>query len=335
MSENTQIDKVQEPVSTRFMNMIIKEFTGSVGDVALTNFQKRLAQNYFIAIDGALAKAEQKRQAKRTNKDPLPVTWVNVDMKKLAPDVVAAARVGFDPAQPNHVSMVPYKNNASGNYGVGFIPGYRGLEMKAVKYGQSVPDAVIVELVHKNDTFLPIKKDFKHPVEGYEFEVSTPFDRGEIIGGFYYHLYADQPEKNKLVIFSVADILKRKPKYASPEFWGGEKDVWKDGKKTGKKEKVDGWYEKMCWKTIYRAAYNDITIDSQKIDDDYLRLKQMEDALSDQEVAAEIAENANGEVLDVEAETVENDDIPAENAEKVTENDQKATKQETLSGPGF
>jgi len=32
----------------------------------------------------------------------------------------------------------------------------------------------------------------------------------------------------------------------------------------------------MCWKTIYRPAYNDITIDSQKIDDDYLRAKQMD-----------------------------------------------------------
>jgi len=116
-----------------------------------------------------------------------------------------------------------------------------------------VPDAVIVELVHKNDTFKVIKKDMNNKYESYDFEVVNPFDRGEIIGGFYYHAYKDNPEKNKIVTFTLADIEKRKPQYASVEFWGGEKTVWENGKPAGK-EKVEGWYEKMCWKTIYRAA---------------------------------------------------------------------------------
>jgi recombination protein RecT len=91
--------------------------------------------------------------------------------------------------------------------------------------------------------------------------------------------------------------LKRKPTYASVEFWGGEKDIWKTAKDG--KEQTEGWYEKMCYKTIYRAAFSDITIDSQKIDDDYIRLKQNEESFRELEIIQEIAENANSEVIDI------------------------------------
>ena len=142
---------------------------------------------------------------------------------------------------------------------------------------------------------------------------------------------------------SHSDIMKRKPQYAAPEFWGGEKTVWKDGKPAGK-EKVDGWYEHMCWKTIYRAAYRDITIDSQKIDDDYLRLKQMEESYAESEVAREIAENANKETIDVEFDVVdENTSEPETEPEEEAKEEPAAEKepvtagagQQTIEGPGF
>lgn len=349
MSKETQVAKQEESMSTRFMNAVVREFSGSVGEVALTNFQRRLAQNYFIALDQALEKAEQRRNSK---KNDLPVTWANVNMQQLALDVVAAARVGLDPAQPNHVNMVPYKNNKTGKYDIGFIDGYRGIELKAVKYGLDVPDGVIVELVYANDTFKPIKKDHRNKVESYEFEVTNPFDRGDVVGGFYYHSYSENPSKNKLAVISLKDILKRKPQYAAAEFWGGEKTIWKDGKPVGK-EKVEGWYEHMCWKTIYRAAYRDITIDSQKIDDDYLRLKKQEELFGDRELEAEIEAEANGPVIDIEyaeAEEVvtdgepepEKNEKPAKATQKPPEKAQKGQKpkkedpgQQTLDGPGF
>jgi len=330
VSEETQVAKQEESMSTRFMNAVVREFSGSVGEVALTNFQKRLAQNYFIAVDQALVKAEQRRDNKKNN---LPITWGNVDMKQLALDVVAAARVGLDPAQPNHINMVPYRNNRTKKYNIGFIDGYRGIEMKAVKYGLDIPDDVTIELVYANDTFKPIKKDHRNKVESYEFEVSNPFDRGEIVGGFYYHAYKNNPEKNKLVVMSLKDILKRKPEYASKEFWG-----------------KDGWYEKMCHKTIHRAAYRDITIDSQKIDDDYLRLKKQEELFSDREIEAEIEAEANGPVIDIEyTETEEvvtdgepepeKNEKPAKATQKPPEKAQKGQRedpgQQTLDGPGF
>ena len=171
------------------------------------------------------------------------------------------------------------------------------MELKAVKYGLDVPDHVTVELVYSNDYFRPIKKDANHPHEGYEFEIKNAFDRGKIVGALLPFVYQD-PGENKLVMMTIADIEKRKPDHASPEFWGGEKDKWENGQKVGK-EKVEGWYEKMCWKTVYRAAHSDITIDSQKIDDDYLRLKQMESDFAESEVNEEIRANANKNVIDI------------------------------------
>ncbi|QWU17350.1 recombination protein RecT [Paenibacillus sophorae] len=285
--------------SQRFMTKVISEFGSSVGEVALTNFQKRLAQNYFIALDAVLKTTEEKRLKKSEKyRDQLPVTWANVNMDKLARDVVAYARIGFDPAQPNHINLIPFKNNNTNKYDIGFVEGYRGLELKAVKYGLDVPNHVTVELVYSTDRFKPIKKDATHQYEGYEFEITNAFDRGKIVGGFYFHSYIENPEKNKLVMMTVKDIEKRKPDHASPEFWGGEKDKWENGKKVGK-ETVEGWYEKMCWKTVYRAAHSDITIDSQKIDDDYLRLKQMEQDFAEAEVNEEIRANANKNIIDV------------------------------------
>lgn len=309
---DVKLAKQEVSSSERFMNKVVSEFGSSVSEIALTEFQKRLAQNYFIATDAALKKAEEKRLRKTKNQDPVPVTWNNVNMEQLSRDVVAMARVGFDPAQANHINVMPFKNSALKKYDIVFIEGYRGIELKATKYGISIPDEVTVEIVYSTDKFKAIKKDMNHQYEGYQFEITNEFERGEIVGGFYYHSYFKTPEKNKLVVFPLKEILKRKPEYASPEFWGGEKDKWENGKKVGK-EKVEGWYDKMVYKTIYRAAYSDITIDSQKIDNDYLRLKQMEITLTESEVAAEIAENGNSEPIDIEAEVnadTEPDNIP-------------------------
>jgi recombination protein RecT len=293
----------KKSMSERFMEKVITEYGTNVGHVALSDFQKRLAQNYFMAIDSALKMAEEKRKKKTKNQDSVAVTWANVNLEQLARDVVTFARMGLDPAQKNHIAVIPYKNNTTGKYDIGFLEEYRGLEIKARKYGLDVPDAVVVELVYSTDKFRSIKKDRNNPYESYEFEITNDFNRGEIVGGFYYHIYNDHPEKNKLVVFSLADILKRKPKNASAEFWGGEKDVWENGKKVGKEEVV-GWFDKMCWKTIYRAAYNDITIDSQKIDDAYIRMMEMEAALKEAEVEAEIEENANKEAIDITEYTI-------------------------------
>jgi len=304
------LEVAQASVSERFMNMVIKEFGSGVGEIALTKAQKRLAQNYFMAIDTVLKVAEEKRLKKSEKyRDQLAITWNNVNKELLARNVVAAARIGWDPLEKNHVHMIPYKNNTTNLYDIGFIPGYRGLELKAEKYSLGEPPIVICELVYSNDNFQIFKKGQGNEVESYIFNVENPFNRGEIVGGFYYHSYKD-PARNRLVVMSLADILKRKPKYASTEFWGGEKDVWEKNEKTGRSEKsgtekVDGWFDEMCLKTIKRAAYGNITIDSQKVDDNYQSLLQNEVSVRDAENRQEYEQEANKEAIDITATNVE------------------------------
>lgn len=329
----------EQTMAERFTGKVTALFQSNVGEVALTNFQKRLAQNYFIVADSVLKKAEEKRLKKDEKwRDKVPVTWANVNMDELAQSVVSAARIGWDPMQENHVNLIPYKDNGTQKYNLTFIPGYRGRQLKAVKYGLDVPDDIVVSLVYSNDVFKPHMKSFSNPVEHYEFDIVNPFDRGDIIGGFFYHVYFDKPEKNKLVIMSIKDILKRKPDKASPEFWGGEKDVYANGKKTGQKEQVEGWYEKMCHKTVFIAAYKDITIDSQKIDDDYMRLNKLENDYKEAEVEQEIADNANKNVVDITPEEPDqNGDTPPSDVETPRQegDPEEVTPGQQTLGPDF
>lgn len=332
-TQTSQAPQTKKEVShsERFTNMVMKEFASNAGELTVTSFQKKLIQNYFIKLDATLKETEKKRMAKSEQyRDLLPVTWENVNMQKLAVDVIAYSAVGLDPTQPNHINLIPYKNNNTNKFDIGFIIGYRGSEIKAMKYGFSIPDDVIIELVYSNDKFKSIKKDINNRVEGYVFEVVNDFDRGEIIGGFYYHVFANSPEKNKLRVFTKKDILKRRPEYASAEFWGGKKDKWENGKKVGTEE-VEGWFDEMCYKTIYRAAYNDITIDSEKIDEHFVKMMQIESEAPTDNVAnqvkTEINQNANKTQLGFEDAVIVNDQ-PAQ----LSENIEPATSESNPNG---
>jgi recombination protein RecT len=299
--QTTAVQKQTLTPSERFTAMVMKQFAGIAGSAPdLTGYQKRLIQNYFLSTDMALKAAEDKRlKRSKNNQDPVPVTWENVNLEDLAMDVVAYSKVGLDPALANHLSMIPYKNNKTGKYDIGFIEGYRGKELKAKKYGFDVPDNVIVEVVYSNDTFKPLKKDARREVESFEFSVSdNPFDRGEVVGGFYYHEYYVEPRKNKLMFYNKAEIDKRKPQYASVEFWGGEKDKWTNNQRVGT-EHVEGWYVEMVWKTLFRMAYNIIPIDGEKIDDNLMRILAHEkeiEAVREQDPGEALADRRDAQI---------------------------------------
>lgn len=302
-SNKQEVATVQNSASSRFSAMVFKELGATVGQpIEATERQKKLAQNYFVKLDMIL-----KENAIKKPNDGF--AWENVNMNKLAMDVVAFTSIGLDPMQPNHINIIPYKNGKTGKFDITFIQGYEGLRLKAIKYGLDVPDSFVTELVYSNDNFIPRKKGFDNEVENYAFEITNPFDRGEVIGGFYYHAFSKNPAKNRLVIMSVKDIEKRKPKYASPEFWGGEKDKWEGGKKVGK-ETIEGWYDEMCLKTIKRACYSDITIDGQKIDDAYYKAMEASDNRVENQVQEEFENNANKEELKFE----EAEEVPTEEA---------------------
>lgn len=333
--------------SERFTQAVIRQYTDTAsGELQLTAFMQSLTRNYFIKLDQVLKATEQKRLAKKEDyREKLEYKWKNVNMNKLAVDVVAFAGVGLDPTQPNHIHLIPYKNNTSTQYDIVFMPGYKGKEIKARKYGLDVPDEVIVELIYANDEFKMLKRDINNRIESYLFNITDPFDRGELKGGFYYYSFFKQPEKNKVKTFTLADIMKRKPDSASPEFWGGEKDKWeKDAngksKKNGK-EKVEGWLDEMAYKTVFSAAWGAITIDAAKIDAHYRSVLEQERKPIDAKVLAEIKANANlGESLEFEETKGHSDDealslTPGANDSINPASDNEPNSETEEEGPGF
>lgn len=279
-----QISNNQLSASERFANKVIQEFTSNVsGNLPLSDYQRTLVQGYFIGIDRALKKSEEERQRRNANNkdpkynNPLPFTWNNVDLNTLAIDVVYSARLGLDMMQPNHVNPIAFKNNKLNKYVISLIVGYNGKIYMAENYALIPPKSVTIDLVYSTDIFKPIKKGLNQPFETYEFEITKPFNRGDIIGGFGYIEYEDKT-KNELVIMTKKDIDKRRPKFASANFWGGEVVEWKNGQKVT--EKREGWYEEMCRKTLIREVYGQkhIPLDPKKVDYayQYMNMKQQE-----------------------------------------------------------
>lgn len=291
-------------MSERFTNQVLREFGSNVaGALQVTDYQRQLIQGYFIGIDRALKMAEEGRIRKNdNNKDhkydnAVPITWANVNLNDLALDVVHYARMGLDMMQDNHLSPIPYKNNKTNKYDITLMPGYNGIQYIAEKYAVEKPLAVTIELVYSTDTFKPVKKNKDNKVEGYEFEINNAFDRGTVVGGFGYIEYTD-PLKNKLIIMTLKDIEKRKPKYAAAEFWGGKVKVWENGKQV--EQESDGWFDEMCLKTLKREVYSakHLPRDPKKVDDNYQYMRMREARYAELEAQAEIDGNANSIIID-------------------------------------
>ena len=301
------VPPASQNASERFTAMVMKQFGGAVGAPNLTEFQKRLIQGYFIAVDRALKTAEEERLRKNSNNrdhqydNDLPVVWENVNLTDLALDAVHYARMGLDMMQDNHLFPIPYKNNKTGKYDMTLMPGYNGIRYIAEKYAVEQPVAVTTEIVYSTDTFTPIKKSKENRVESYLFEIKQPFDRGEIVGGFGYIEYADAT-RNELIIMPLKAILKRKPKYASANFWGGSTTEWQtiNGKRQKVDVETDGWFEEMCLKTLIREVYSakHIPRDPKKIDDSYQYMKLREAQVAQMQAQENIDAYANGDVID-------------------------------------
>lgn len=286
-----EIGVAQASASERFTSMVMQQYQQITNSkVELSRQEQRLIRNYFIMIDQTLKKAEEDRA--RKGKESLPCTWANVNLQQLAVDLAHYARIGLDMAEDNHLFPIPYKDNKAGNYNVTLMEGYNGIRYQAEKYALDPFKSVTTEVIFSKDIFKPIKKDSRHTIEGYEFDVPTPFDRGDLVGVFGYIEYEDSG-KNKLVMFTRSDVEKRKPKYASAEFWGGEKMVWKDGKQVA--TTLDGWAPEMWLKTMKREIYSSkhIPRDPNKIDESYQYVRQREQAYVDIAIEAEVAEKAN------------------------------------------
>ncbi len=312
-TDSRQTANVQNPPaatpSQRFTNLVISEFgLSTAAPIQLNDKQKRLIQGYFIIIDRVLKDAEVKRIAKNENNsnhqydNTIPYDWEHVNMRDLALDAVHAARMGLDMQEEAHLYPIPYANKKKGCYDITFVTGYAGKQYKATKYALKPPKAVTIEVVYSTDTFKPYKKSRSNACDTYDFEITDPFARGEIVGGFGYIEY-ENPAENELVIMSLDDIKKRAQK-GSTEFWGTKMmgkqiTTWENGKKVTRD--ADGWSDEMVRKTIVREVYSKkhIPIDPAKLDDDYQHFAEREVEYAQAEIDAEAADNANTTPIDI------------------------------------
>lgn len=237
--ETTAVQKTDKKpaVSTRFVQVVAKEFAGAIGqNIEFSPKERQLATNLFISIDSALEKAD--------------IEWKKVDMKKLSLDAVHRIRVGLDAMVPNHIHVVPYRNGKTGLVDVTLQIGYKGkLHYRMKACSDKVRD-VRIELVHEKDTFRPLPRSHERAVESYEFEVSeNPFDRGEVVGGFGYIVYEDET-KNRLIIIP-REYFDKVEKVAK------SRNVWPN------------WRESMQLKTIAHRTSEALDIDPEKATPSY------------------------------------------------------------------
>lgn len=275
--KSIQEKKVEKSPAERFyvtVERMLAEATGVKTETS--DYQKRLIQSYFVLIDEALKTAESKRNEARNE---IPYIWNNVDMEDLAMQIKDNSKLGLDPAIPNHLSAIPRLNSHTGKYVIGLMQGYTGKEFIARKYAAEPILSLTIELVRDTDTFKVLKKNSDRQHDDYIFEVNEPFKRGKVIGGFGYIEYEDE-RKNKLVVMSLSDMDKRKPKYAdTSNFW-------------------QGWTDEMLYKTLVRYVCHSRNIpqDPLKIEEAINRQKMKElqfarlEAESDVEAALDAAE---------------------------------------------
>lgn len=298
--------------SQRFTEAVIREFGAEIGVVSLTPYQRQLAQHMFVAIDTQLKFLE----AKRLELNPevrLPITWVNINMGKLALDAVHRIELGLDGLVPNHIHPIPYYNKIFKKYDLDLRIGYVGKDYYRRKMAQNPPADIIYELVYSKDKFKPIKRSAKNPVESYDLEITDPFDRGDVVGGFGYIMY-DDATRNRLVLISMADFEKSRKAAKSGEFWS---------KHT----------KEMQLKTIVHRVTNLLQVDPQKVNASYVTV-EMNDA--EENAVRQIEEKANQEVIDIEAIHPEEKMEPAKTKEaSPDENRHEKGKEEAPSDPGI
>jgi recombination protein RecT len=277
--QGSAVAQTSENFSDRFMQAVIKEFSSVSSEIAFTPYQKKLAQHLLVKIDTSLKDLEIKRQNTPAKKDNKPITWENVNMEKLATDAVDRIDLGLDALIPNHIHVIPYFNGRKQKYDLDLRVGYAGKDLYYRQMAVETPENIVYELVHENDVFLPKMKSIHNDVESYEFEITQPFKRGQVIGGFGYIMYKNQ-RKNKLILVSAEQFERSQSK--------GNATFWKD------------YPDEMKWKTVVTKTVTKLQLDPEKINKAFLNVEAQEQVMDAAVVAAEIDEIANkGPVIDI------------------------------------
>jgi len=308
VSENKQEKNNKPVVSQRFVTEVRRQFAEEMGEsLEFSDYEKKLAQHMFLKVDEALKSFEDGRKGSKT-----PYTWENVNIKSLALDAVYKVSLGLDALMKNHVHPIPYFNGKNGKYDIDLQTGYKGLIYKAKKFAIDPPKDIVVELVHENDHFKPLKSNFDREVESYEFEIENPFDRGKVTGGFGYIMYDDQT-KNQLILVSKKQLDKAKNQAPTQKIW-------------------NKWPEKMQLKTVVRRTIDHIDLDPEKTN--AKALIHEETGSVENEARREIEENANQEFVDIDFKETVEDNEENQNEEQPENEQKEEEKQPAMASAG-
>lgn len=308
------IVKAEPTVSERFTGMVLREIQSTIGTgIQINEDQKRLAQHLFVKIDATLQTLEVKR-AQQDSKG-VPITWANVNMQKLSLDAMHRIELGLDALIPNHIHPIPYLNKRTGKYDLDLRVGYVGKDYYRRTVALEEPVDIIYELVYSTDKFIAKKKDFQNKVESFEFEITNPFERGEIVGGFGYIVYKDET-RNKLILVTKKDFDRSKSAAKSSDFWSKHP-------------------AEMMFKTLVHRVTDKLTIDPRKVTTSFATVEE-QDVI---DVDAEIAQHANQDIIDVKVEAPAGDQPVTNKASgEAAEFDQAlegSTPATETRGPGF
>lgn len=278
-------------VSERFLADVERQFLAEMGrGVQFTALERRLVQHMYLSVDQALKNAEARR------KQGSEYTWNNIDRQKLAMDAVHRVALGLDALVPGHLWPIFYFNGKKGQYDVDLRIGYVGRDYVVRRFAVDQPVDITYELVHATDHFKALPKSSTREVEGYEFEITSPFDRGQVVGGFGYVVY-DDPRKNRLILVTPRDFDRAQKAAKTSDFWTAN-DL------------------EMRLKTIYHRVAGKIPLDPAKVinaaalaavlDDD---AGQVATAVAQVQSAARAT--ANSEVLTIDAQPIQHHDSQA------------------------
>lgn len=252
----SDIQKHKQPTgSERFLSEIKKQFTSAVGtEVDFTPYQKKLGVNLFTKTDMVLEEQEARRIQK--GNQGAPITWDNVNIRKLAIDAVHRINIGLDAMIDNHIQIIPRWNSKLGKYDLSLDIGFRGKDYYRREVAVEKPVDIIYDLVYSNDDFIVVKKGAGQIKDHYVHEVPEPFNRGEIIGGYGYIEFEDET-KNKLVIVEEKDFKKRESKAKTSVFW-------------------EEWPMEMRLKTLAHITTSHLRIDPKKVNSSYYYVEAQE-----------------------------------------------------------
>lgn len=312
-TENKDLQQMHEPATSlceRFTNKVIGAYSDIAKGVSITQHEKALIANYFVGIDKMLQETVIK-------KGEDGYTWSMVDMNALAISVAHMARLGLDMGIDNMISFIPFKKGSTGKVTLAPVRGYKGYEYLAKRYGLEKPKNSVVELVHETDTFRVVKKDITHNSDSYVFEISNPFNRGSVIGGFGYLEFEDS-SLNKLIVMSKEQILSYRKQYYDKNFWTGENE------------------KKMFEKTIAKQLFRKVTLDPEKVNavkDSWDKVEAAELEITNETAKETIASQANqGAVIDISDDWQEViAEPPVDNSVETVDNPtEELPKQDTL-----